>query len=111
MTPGPDDISEDANETSDTVHTKETQQYVLYDDTTVPDVIYIGKPNVTNWDYKRLKTVKLIIPNFKILMLRMDGDLSIGKVKDLLQLKFHMPYINPVISVNNQALSEEMFSR
>ena len=58
-----------------------------------------------------LKTVYVIIPENRALMIRVEGDITVEKVKEILRIKYPLGFVNSVMSVKNKALSEESFGR
>ena len=89
------------------------QHPVLYDET-VPDILIIAPPNKpmsSSWDPKLLKTVFILIPEFKALMIRVEGDITVEQVMYLLLQKYKLAFVNPVISVENRGLSTEQIHR
>ena len=84
---------------------------VLYDEETVTDVLFIGVPNQKEWDKKLLKIIYVIIPNFKVLMIRNQSNATVQDAKDLLLFKYKLAYVNPKICHKGQELEEESLDR
>ena len=112
---GPDRIKywvynfQESNSLTSSVYS--SSEPVLYDEETVTDVIFIGVPNQNEWDKKLLKNIYVIIPNFKVLMIRNQSSAKVRDAKDLLLFKYKLALYNPQICHKGQVLEEESLDR
>ena len=93
---------------NDTVQSEDTPStsFVLYEED-IPDVVYIG-PSDCSWDTAKPCKVFLLIPDKKLIMIRTESkDLTLDKVKTLLLLKYHLPFVNPTVSLAERVLTDE----